>query len=73
MPAGLSPERVAFLERHPTARLMLEDIAMAGGFLHFCADWDGLLIDQTDPEFECCHCDFGPWYDPKTGKARQAS
>jgi hypothetical protein len=74
MPKGLSETRVAFLERHPTAPLQLEDHALAGGFLHFCHDWDYLLIDQTDPEFDCCHCVFvDPRFDPKTGKPRLAS
>jgi len=73
MPAGLSPERVAFLERHPTAPVMAEDHALAGGFLHFCIEWDDLLIDQTDPEFESCTCRFPSYYDQKTGKLRLAS
>ncbi len=25
-------------------------------FLHFCQDWDFLLIDSKDPEFEYCGC-----------------
>lgn len=74
MPAGLSLERVLFLERHQTAKLQPEDHALAGGFLHFCQDWDFMLIDQTDPEFECCTCNFHPvHFDPKTGKRRLAS
>ena len=24
--------------------------------LHFCSDWDFMLIDKRDDEFECCHC-----------------
>ena len=24
--------------------------------LHFCNEWDGMLIDKTDPEFEVCLC-----------------
>lgn len=24
--------------------------------LHFCPDWDDLVIDKNDPEFECCLC-----------------
>jgi hypothetical protein len=24
--------------------------------LHFCPEWDYLLIDKTDVEFECCRC-----------------
>lgn len=25
--------------------------------LHFCKEWDFMLIDKTDPEFEACLCD----------------
>ena len=25
-------------------------------FLHYCWEWDGLLIDRCDPEFSCCKC-----------------
>lgn len=25
-------------------------------YLHWCAEWDGLLIDKGDPEFEVCTC-----------------
>ena len=25
-------------------------------FLHWCPDWDFLLIDKGDSEFECCTC-----------------
>jgi len=25
-------------------------------FLHFCHEWDGMLIDETFPEFDCCIC-----------------
>lgn len=24
--------------------------------LHFCNEWDGLLIEEGDPEFEACLC-----------------
>ena len=30
-------------------------------YLHYCYDWDGMLIDDSCPEFECCTCDFGDW------------
>lgn len=26
--------------------------------LHFCPNWDLLLIEENDPEFECCTCGF---------------
>lgn len=25
-------------------------------YLHFCSEWDGLLIDKGDVEFESCQC-----------------
>jgi hypothetical protein len=25
-------------------------------FLHWCPDWDFLLVDRHDAEFEACHC-----------------
>ena len=25
-------------------------------YLHWCREWDGLLIDKGDPEFEACLC-----------------
>lgn len=27
-------------------------------FRHACAEWDFLVIDQDDPEFECCICEI---------------
>lgn len=24
--------------------------------LHWCPEWDYLLIQEGDPEFECCSC-----------------
>lgn len=33
-----------------------EEIHKWKPFLHFCQDWDFLLIDKTDEEFEHCHC-----------------
>lgn len=26
---------------------------------HYCPDWDYMLIDEGDPEFESCLCFFG--------------
>lgn len=23
---------------------------------HYCPDWDGMAIDRTSPEYECCTC-----------------
>lgn len=66
----LSEERIYELENKELGRTTLEDHALAGGFLHYCPDWDYLLIDQTDIEFDACSCDFGDIIDPKTGKFR---
>lgn len=69
MPKGLSHGRIWELESGD--RMTWTDHAIAGGFLHFCADWDFLVIDQTDPEFEGCSCEFNTdTFDPKTGKVR---
>lgn len=35
-------------------------------YLHHCMDWDGLLIDEHDGEFEACQC-----FDKKPVKASQ--
>ncbi len=44
-------------------------------FRHFCADWDGALIDEEDPEFQVCtcytqrhcqHCGALHWYVPRS-------
>lgn len=24
--------------------------------LHYCMEWDGLVIDKHCPEYECCSC-----------------
>lgn len=29
---------------------------LTGAKAHFCWDWDGLPVDETTPEFECCTC-----------------
>jgi hypothetical protein len=58
------------LSRDLSLKLTPEDHATARGFLHFCDEWDGLLIDREDPEFECCLCTFSDEFDPKTGKLK---
>lgn len=27
-----------------------------GEHIHWCAEWDGLPVDETTKEYECCHC-----------------
>lgn len=69
MPA-LPWSRVKKLQYDFNERLTPEDHETAGGFLHFCDEWDGLLIDRTDDEFGCCSCLFAyPDYCPFTGKS----
>lgn len=29
---------------------------LTGSYRHLCRDWDGLAIDERDPEFEHCLC-----------------
>lgn len=56
MPRGLSPHVCNEIERSgvipPECRFLNET-------LHFCPDWDWALIDDSDPEFERCHCNGG--------------
>ena len=68
MPRGIGAVRIVALERNLCAKLTPADHELAAGFLHFCDDWDGLLIDREDPEFDCCHCTFSDDYDAATGK-----
>jgi hypothetical protein len=68
MPRGIPVERVVALERDTKLQLTREDHEAAAGFLHFCDEWDFMLIDKDDPEFDCCICIFSSDYDPITGK-----
>jgi hypothetical protein len=29
---------------------------LVGKQAHYCYDWDGLPVDETTDEFDCCHC-----------------
>ncbi len=29
---------------------------LIGKFGHWCHDWDGLPVDETTPEWDCCTC-----------------
>ena len=31
-------------------------VVLTGKKAHWCLDWDGLPVDETTPEFECCTC-----------------
>lgn len=48
---------------NPTGKIIRDPVgpenvatARSGIYAHFCYDWDELLIDETDPEFEACTC-----------------
>lgn len=41
------------LYRDQDAELTEEEI---GQGVHFCAEWDGMPIDPSMPEFDCCTC-----------------
>jgi len=47
--------RERYLELERTADLRLTPEEIAAGW-HFCWDWDGLLIHDSDPEADACGC-----------------
>lgn len=53
MPRGLSPQQCNEIER---AGVIPDECRFLNPTIHFCPDWDGLLIDDNDPEIESCHC-----------------
>jgi hypothetical protein len=53
MPRGLSPSKCNEIEREG---VIPKECSFMNERLHFCPDWDGLLIDDSDPEFEHCRC-----------------
>ena len=34
-----------------------DDIAEKNPTLHFCPEWDEMLIEEDTPEFESCNCE----------------
>jgi hypothetical protein len=44
------------IERMPIISDLDSERRRSGELAHFCRDWDFILIDETDPEFECCTC-----------------
>lgn len=65
MPKGISSARVQELTMNSDLRLSDEEHGASAGLLHFCDDWDFLLIDKSDPEFDACCCAFAPGYPDK--------
>lgn len=29
---------------------------LTSAYAHYCYDWDGLPVDETTPEWDCCLC-----------------
>lgn len=38
--------------------LKYRNMLLSGKFSHWCADWDGLPVDETVPEWDGCLCFF---------------
>lgn len=54
MPRGLSPNQCNTIERNG---VIPQECIFLNPTLHFCMNWDHLLIDDSDPEYETCTCD----------------
>jgi hypothetical protein len=68
----ITDDQFAFLKvRFTDPLLWLDDCEkwigrpLVGSKAHWCHNWDGLPIDETTKEFECCTC----WEEPSDGKA----
>lgn len=53
MPRGLSPNQCNEIER---TGIIPQECLFLNPTLHRCPSWQGLLIDDTDPEHEKCAC-----------------
>lgn len=53
MPRGISPNQCNQIEREGR---IPDECLFLNPTLHLCPDWDFLLIDSGDPEFEACCC-----------------
>lgn len=53
MPRGLGPVVCNEIER---TGVIPDECKFLNPTLHFCPDWKGLLIDESDPEFQSCGC-----------------
>lgn len=53
MPKGLGPLQCNEIERSGT---IPAECLFLNPTLHLCPTWDGLLIDESDPEYEKCDC-----------------
>lgn len=61
---AMKEEQVRLIEEYCNLQVVAaldaewEEINKWKPYLHFCMDWDGLLIDRHDDEFRACGC-FG--------------
>ena len=53
MPSGLSPNQCNEIEH---SGVIPEECTFLNPTLHFCPDWNDMLIDSGDVEFEKCKC-----------------
>jgi hypothetical protein len=53
MPRSLGPLQCNEIER---TGVIPAECSFQNPTLHLCPDWDFLLIDDSDPEFETCTC-----------------
>ena len=56
MPRGLTPHEVHAFEKRGRIPDLVRMRREVSGRLHFCREWDFMLIDETDPEFKACLC-----------------
>jgi hypothetical protein len=56
MPRGLSPNVCNDIERN---NAIPDECRFLNPTLHFCESWKGMLIDDSDPEFDHCRCGGG--------------
>lgn len=53
MPAGMNPLTCNEIERNG---VIPEECKFLNPSLHFCPTWGGMLLDNSDPEFDHCQC-----------------
>lgn len=61
MPRGLSPNICNEIERN---NAIPDECCFLNPSLHFCTSWKGMLIDDSDPEFDHCRCERGSERNP---------
>lgn len=57
MPRGLSPLVCNEIER---TGVIPDECSFLNETLHFCPNWQGALIDDSDPEYDRCRCEGVP-------------